>query len=79
MSRICEITGKKAIVGNSVSHANNKTKRKFHPNLQTKKFFLAEENKWLTLRLSTTAIRNINKNGLFACVQKARAEGHLKK
>lgn len=64
MSRICQITGKKPIVGNNVSHANNKTKRRFLPNLQSHKFWLEKENKWIKLRLSTKAIRTIDKNGI---------------
>jgi len=79
MSRVCEITGKKAIVGNKVSHSNAKTKRKFNVNLQVKKFFLPEEDKWITLKLSTSALKNINKNGISAVVKKARLEGYLKK
>ena len=64
MSRVCEITGKKSIVGNKVSHSNAKTKRKFNVNLQVKRFFLPEENKWVKLRLSTSAIRTISKKGI---------------
>lgn len=79
MSRICEITGKKAIVGNKVSHSNAKTKRKFNVNLQVKRFFLPEENKWISLRLSTSALRTINKNGIDAVIKEARAQGFLKK
>ncbi len=79
MSRVCEITGKKAIVGNKVSHSNAKTKRKFNVNLKVKKFFLPEENKWITLRLSTSALRTINKNGIDAVLKEAREKGHLKK
>jgi len=79
MSRICEITGKKAIVGNKVSHSNAKTKRKFNVNLQVKRFFLPEENKWITLRLSTSALRTINKNGIAAVIKEARTQGFLKK
>lgn len=79
MSRVCEITGKKAIVGNKVSHSNAKTKRKFNVNLQIKKFFLPEEDKWITLKLSTSALKTINKNGLAAVLKEARAQGHLKK
>jgi large subunit ribosomal protein L28 len=79
MSRVCEITGKKAIVGNKVSHSNTKTKRKFNVNLKVKKFFLPEENKWITIRISTSALRNINKNGISAVVKEARANGYLKK
>jgi len=79
MSRVCEITGKKAIVGNKVSHSNVKTKRKFNVNLKVKKFFLPEENKWITLKLSTSALKNINKNGITAVVKEAREAGYLKK
>ena len=79
MSRICEITGKKAITGNHVSHSNIKTKRKFYPNLQTKKFFIPEEDRWITLKVSTSAIRTINKKGISACMQEAREKGHLLK
>jgi large subunit ribosomal protein L28 len=79
MSRVCEITGKKAIVGNKVSHSNAKTKRKFNVNLQVKKFFLPEENKWVSMRISTSALRTINKNGISAVVKEAREKGFLKK
>ncbi len=79
MSRICEITGKKAIVGHKVSHSNVKTKRRFKPNLKVKKFFIQEENKWITLRVSTSGIRNINKNGISACLKEAREKGYLAK
>jgi large subunit ribosomal protein L28 len=79
MSRVCEITGKKAIVGNKVSHSNTKTKRKFNVNLQLKKFYLPEEDKWITIRISTSALKTINKNGISAVVKDARAQGFLKK
>jgi large subunit ribosomal protein L28 len=75
MARVCQVTGKKPISGNKVSHSNIKTKRRFLPNLQTKRYFLAEEDKWVTLKVSTEAIRTINKNGLFAVVKKLRAAG----
>ncbi|HXA01712.1 MAG TPA: 50S ribosomal protein L28 [Cytophagaceae bacterium] len=75
MARVCQITGKRTRVGNNVSHANNKTKRKFYPNLQTKRFFLQEENRWITLKVSTSAIRTINKNGISAVLKKAKADG----
>jgi len=77
MSRICELTGKKMIVGNTVSHSNIKTKRRFYPNLQTKRFFIPEENKWITLKVSTSALRTINKNGISACLKEAREKGFL--
>ena len=75
MSRVCVITGKVPVTGNKVSHSNIKTKRRFLPNLQTKKFFLAEEDKWITLKLSTEGIRTINKRGLMAVVKDLRAQG----
>ncbi len=79
MSRICEITGKKAITGHKVSFSNRKSKRKFNVNLQTKKVFLPEENKWISIRVSTSALRTISKNGVSAVVKEARAKGFLKK
>jgi len=63
MSRICDLTGKKAMKGHHVSHSNVKTKRRFYPNLQTKRFYIPEEGQWITLKVSTSAIRTINKNG----------------
>ncbi len=77
MARICQLTGKKVLTGNNVSHSNVKTKRKFQPNLMTKKFFLAEENTWLTLKISAAGLRNISKKGLYACVKEARVKGFL--
>jgi len=79
MSRVCDITGKKVITGNKVSHANKKSKRKFYPNLQEKKFFIPEENRWVTLKVSTSAIRTINKNGISAVIKEAKEKGKLKK
>jgi large subunit ribosomal protein L28 len=75
MARVCQLTGKKPITGNKVSHSNIKTKRRFLPNLQTKRYFLAEEDKWITLKVSSEAIRTINKNGLLSVVKKLRATG----
>jgi len=77
MARVCEITGKRPHVGNKVSHANNKSKRKFYPNLQTKRFFIPEENKWIRLKVSTTAIKTINNKGITAVLKEARAKGFL--
>ncbi len=77
MARVCDITGKKVQVGNNVSHANNKTKRKFYPNLQKKRFYIPEEDKWVTLKVSTSAIRTINKNGISAVLKKARENGNI--
>ena len=75
MARVCQVTGKKPMTGNKVSHSNIKTKRRFLPNLQKKRYFLAEEDKWVTLKVSSEAIRTINKNGLYAVVKKLRAAG----
>ncbi|MCX6281819.1 MAG: 50S ribosomal protein L28 [Bacteroidetes bacterium] len=79
MARTCEITGKGAIRGNKVSHSNHRTKRVFSPNLQTKKFFVPEENKEITLRVSAEGIRHINKNGVYASIKKAREKGYTTK
>ena len=75
MSRVCQVTGRRPVSGNKVSHSNIKTKRRFLPNLKTKRFFLAEEDRWITLKLSTDALRTINKNGLLAVVKKMRLAG----
>ncbi|MEX2350529.1 MAG: 50S ribosomal protein L28 [Flavobacteriaceae bacterium] len=79
MSRVCELTGKRAMVGNNVSHAMNKSKRKFNVNLLKKKFYIPEEDKWITLRISTSALKTINKNGISATIKKAREKGYLTK
>jgi len=76
MSRVCQITGKRPRVGNNVSHANNKTKRKFYPNLFTKRFYIPEEDKWVTLKVSSTALKTINKHGISAVLRKAKAKGN---
>jgi len=75
MARVCMVTGKKPMVGHKVSHSNIKTKRRFLPNLQTKRFYFAEEDRWVTLKVSTDAIRTINKNGLATVVKELRAQG----
>ncbi|MDZ4795496.1 MAG: 50S ribosomal protein L28 [Bacteroidota bacterium] len=75
MSRVCQVTGKVPVGGNKVSHSNIKTKRRFLPNLQKKRFYLAEEDKWITLKLTTDAMRTINKNGLLTVVKQLRARG----
>ena len=77
MSKVCQITGKKASVGNKVSHSKRRTKRKFEVNLHTKKFYWVEQDMWIQLRLSTRALRTINKIGLNAALKKAEAEGNL--
>jgi large subunit ribosomal protein L28 len=75
MSRVCQVTGKRPITGNKVSHSNIKTRRRFLPNLQTKRYFLAEEDKWITLKLSTEGIRTIAKNGLYSVIKEMRQNG----
>ena len=77
MARVCQITGKRPQVGNNVSHANNKTKRRFYPNLQKKRFFIPEEDKWITLKLTTKAIKTISKYGITHVLKEAKAKGHL--
>lgn len=78
MSRVCELTGKKAMVGNNVSHSMNKTKRKFNVNLMKKRFYIPEEDRWVTLKVSTSAIKSINKKGISAVLKEAKAKGFLK-
>jgi large subunit ribosomal protein L28 len=79
MSRVCELTGKKAMVGNNVSKALNRTKRKFDANLMTKRFYIQEDDKWITLKISASALKNINKKGISAVIKEARANGFLTK
>jgi large subunit ribosomal protein L28 len=78
MSRVCELTGKKAMVGNNVSKAMNKTKRKFNVNLIKKRFYILEEDKWVTLKVSTSALKTINKIGISAMLKEARSKGLYK-
>ncbi len=78
MSRVCQITGKKVITGNNVSHSKRRTKRKFYPNLQTKKFYIPEEDKWVTLKVSGAALRTIDKHGIYATLKEAKAKGFYK-
>jgi len=75
MSRICEITGKKVISGNNVSHSHAKTRRKFYPNLHTKKFFIPEEDKYITLKVSAKGMRIIAKKGIAIALKDAKASG----
>jgi large subunit ribosomal protein L28 len=78
MSRVCELTGKKAMVGNNVSHAMNKSKRKFDANLIKKRFYIPEEDKWITLKVATSTLKTINKNGISAVLKEARSKGFIK-
>ncbi|MCB9425437.1 MAG: 50S ribosomal protein L28 [Flavobacteriales bacterium] len=78
MSRVCELTGKKAMVGNNVSHAMNKTKRKFNVNLVKKRFFVPEEGQWITLKVAASTIKTINKKGISAVLKEAQKNGFVK-
>jgi len=78
MSRVCELTGKKAMVGNNVSHAKNRTKRTFDANLIKKRFFIPAEDKWVTLKVSTSALKTINKIGIEAMLKEAKVNGFYK-
>lgn len=75
MSRVCQVTGKKVMVGNNVSHSKRRTKRKFLPNLFKKKFYLPEEDRWISLTVSANGIRTINKIGLNAALKNAKEKG----
>ncbi|HQX03215.1 MAG TPA: 50S ribosomal protein L28 [Flavobacterium sp.] len=77
MSRVCDLTGKRAMVGNNVSHAMNKTKRKFSVNLVKKRFYLAEEDRWISLRVAASTIKTINKKGLAAVLKDAKSKGFI--
>ena len=77
MSRVCELTGKKAMVGNNVSHAMNKTKRKFNANLVKKRFYIPEEDKWIKIKVCSSALKSINKFGISAVLKKAKEKGTL--
>ncbi len=77
MSRICQVTGKKAMVGNNVSHSKRRTKRKFRPNLFVKKYYLPEEERWISLKISAAGIRLISKNGLTSVLKEAKEKGYI--
>jgi large subunit ribosomal protein L28 len=77
MARVCDLTGKKPLTGNYVSHSNRKTKRRFLPNLQTKRFFIPETNEWVTLKVSTSAIRTISKLGIHQYIKKLENKGDI--
>jgi large subunit ribosomal protein L28 len=78
MSRVCDLTGKSAMKGNKVSHSNRKSKRRFYPNLQTKRLYVPEEDVWITVKISTSALRTINKKGITAVLKEAEAKGLIK-
>ena len=75
MSKVCQVTGKRTVTGNNVSHANNKTRRRFQPNLHERRFWVASENRWVKLRVSTAALRTIDKNGIEVVLAEMRARG----
>ena len=77
MSKICQVTGKRAVVGNNVSHSKRRTKRKFYPNLFVKRYYLPEEERWISLKVSTSGIRLINKKGLTAVLKEAKQKGFI--
>ena len=78
MARVCQITGKKVMVGNNVSHSKRRTRRKFYPNLFDKRFYLPEEDRWIKLRVSASGIRIINKKGLKNALEEAIEKGFMK-
>jgi len=78
MSKVCEITGKRAMFGNNVSFSVNKTRRRFNVNLSKKRFYIPEEDKWVTLKVSAKALKIINKKGISAVLKEAKAQGKLK-
>ncbi len=75
MSKVCQLTGKRPITGNNVSHSNRKTKRRFLPNIHKKRFFIPELNKWVTIKVSAKALKNINKLGVYAYLKKLEKKG----
>ena len=77
MSKICQVTGKKVMVGNNVSHSKRRTKRKFYPNLFEKKYYLPEEERWISLKVSAAGIRLISKNGLTKVLKEAKEKGYI--
>ena len=77
MSRVCQVTGKRVMVGNNVSHSKRRTKRKFYPNLFTRKFYLQEEDRWITLKVSAAGLRLINKKGLYTALKEAKEKGYI--
>lgn len=77
MSKVCQITGKHVITGNKVSHSNHKTRRTFAPNLQDRRYFIPDENKWVSLRVSAAGMRTINKIGITEAMKRAKAKGFM--
>ncbi|MFN4122516.1 MAG: 50S ribosomal protein L28 [Flavobacteriales bacterium] len=77
MSKVCQLTGKKTMIGNSVSFSNKKTKRKFLPNLVKKRFYIPEEDAWITLKVSTSAIKTVNKIGISEAIKRIEKRGRI--
>ena len=77
MARVCDLTGKNTISGNNVSHSNRKSKRKFYPNLQTKRFYIPEEGRWVTLKVAASTLKTINRKGITAYINELYKEGKL--
>jgi large subunit ribosomal protein L28 len=77
MAKVCQVTGKKPMVGNNVSHANNKTKRRFLPNLQNRRFWVVSENRWVSLRITNAGLRMIDKVGIDAVLVDLRTRGEI--
>ena len=75
MSRVCQVTGKKPMLGNNVSHANNKTRRRFLPNLQYRRFWVESENRWVSMRVSQNGLRTIDRKGIDTVLAEMRARG----
>ena len=75
MSRVCQVSGKRVQTGNNVSHANNRTRRTFHPNIHERRFWVASENRWVKLKVSAQALRTIDKNGIDSVLAELRARG----
>ena len=78
MSRVCQLTGRKAMVGNNVSHSKRRTRRRFEPNLMTKRFYIPEEDRWISLKISAHALRTINKKGISVVLKEAKEKGFIK-
>ena len=78
MSKICDLTGKTALTGNNVSHAMNKTKRRFHVNLQKKRFYIPEEDRWITLKVCAKALKTIDKKGIYQDLLDVEKKGFIK-
>ena len=78
MARVCDLTGKRPMTGNNVSKSNRKTKRRFYPNLQTKKFYIPELKEWITLKVCTSAMRTIDKKGIYQYLKELEAKGEIK-